>query len=71
VKRAGHVTKLKKKRNVNEIFGGYVGGNRESAKHKQRRDNNIKMDPKVIGLDLCDVRHVSGHKAFYKIRGDS
>jgi hypothetical protein len=59
---------ISKMRNVHEMFVGYKGGNRASAKHKQRRDNNVKMDPKVIGLRLCDVRHVSGHKAFYKIR---
>jgi len=55
---------------VHEIFVGYTDGNRASAKHKQKRDNNINMDLKVIGLGLCDVRHVSGHKAFYKLRAD-
>lgn len=58
-------------RNVHEIFVGYIDGNTAPAKHIQRRDYNIKMDLKVIELGLCDVRHVSGHKAFYKIRGDS
>jgi len=58
-------------RNVQEIFVGYIDGNRASAKHKQRWGNNIKMDLKAIGLSLCDVRHVTDHKAFYKIRGDS
>jgi hypothetical protein len=71
VKRAGRTRDGIEMRNVHEIFVGYIDGNRASAKHKQRRDNNIKMDLKVIGLGLCEVRHVSGHKAFYKIRGDS
>jgi hypothetical protein len=58
-------------RNVHEIFVGYIDGNRASAKHKQRRDNNIKVDLKERVLGLCEVRQNSGHKAFYKIRGDS
>jgi len=66
--------KFKKMRKVQEMFVSYIDGNRASGKHKQRWDNNnnnIKMDLKALGLGLCDVRHVTGHKAFYKIRGDS
>jgi hypothetical protein len=58
-------------RNVHEIFVGYIDGNRASAKHNQRRDNNIKMDLKEMMLGLCDFRQNSGHKAFYKISGVS
>jgi len=75
VRWAGYVMKFKKIRKVQEIFVSYIDGNRASDKHKQRWDNNnnnnIKMDLKAIGLGLYDVRHVTGHKAFYKIRGDS
>lgn len=42
-------------RNVQEIFVGYTDGDRASAKYKQRRDNNIKMDLKETGPRLCDL----------------
>jgi hypothetical protein len=51
---AGHVARMREKRNVYTILAGKPGGKRPIGRPRRRWVDNIKMDPREIGFDGFD-----------------
>jgi hypothetical protein len=59
---AGHVARMKAKRNSYRIFGGKPEGKRLLERHRRMRMDNIKMDLKEIGWGVLDWTEVFQNK---------
>jgi hypothetical protein len=54
MRRAGHVTRMREKRNAYRILVGKPEGKRPLGRPRRRWMNNIKMDFREIGWGVMD-----------------
>jgi hypothetical protein len=55
MRRAGHVARMREKRNAYRILVGMLEGKRPLGRPRRRWVNNVKMDLREIGWDCIDL----------------